>query len=244
MAGERPRSLGASCGAERMACMENASTATGGQPGSPLGVRVELADIEPKIWRQLEVSGSLTLGQVHRVLQTAFGWEDMHLHRFTADDPFAPLRPVDGEIPETLQWLPRRECDEPDDRPEEDISLGQLLDLGSGAAFYEYDFGDSWLHRLELVAQHPAKEGAPPATVVDGARRGPLEDSGGFPGYEEILEALANPAHPDHAEHSEWVAEITGSAEPFDPEFLDIPALNQALAAQFKHVISERKALP
>lgn len=218
--------------AVRMACMENASTEMCGQPGSILGVRVELADIEPKIWRQLEVSGSLTLDQAHRVLQTTFGWEDMHLHRFTAGDPFAPLRPVDGEIPETLQWLPRRECNEPDDRPEEKMSLGQLLDMGGGAAFYEYDFGDSWLHRLELVAQYPAKEGAPLARVAGGARRGPLEDSGGFPGYAEILEALADPAHPDHAEHSEWVAEITGSAEPFDPEFLDIPALNQALAAQ------------
>jgi hypothetical protein len=194
---------------------------------------VELVDIEPKIWRQLEVRGSLTLDQFHQVLQTAFGWEDVHLHRFTADDPFAPLRP-DGGIPATLQWLPGQECDEPDDRPEEDLSLGQLLALGGGAAFYEYDFGDSWLHRLELVSQRPASEDSPPARVLDGARRGPLEDSGGFSGYEEILEALADPNHPDHEEYSEWVAEITGSAEPLDPAFLDIPALNQALAAQVR----------
>lgn len=215
-----------------MACMENASAATGAKPESMLEIRVELVDSEPNIWRQLEVRGSLTLDQIHQVLQTAFEWEDMHLHRFTAGDPFAPLRPVNGKIPEALQWLPRRECAEPDERPEEDLSLEQLLARGAGAAFYEYDFGDSWLHRLELVAQSPTSEGAPPARVVDGARRGPLEDSGGFPRYEEILEALADPAHPDHAEHSAWVAEITGSAEPFDPEFLDIPALNLALAAQ------------
>ncbi|WP_240720923.1 plasmid pRiA4b ORF-3 family protein [Pseudarthrobacter sp. NamE2] len=212
--------------------MENGNAAMGAKPESMLEVRVELVDSEPKIWRQLEVRGSLTLDQVHQVLQAAFGWEDMHLHRFTADDPFAPLRPVNGEVPEALQWLPRRECDEPGERPEEDFSLEQLLALGAGAAFYEYDFGDNWLHRLELVTQSPANEGTPPASVIDGARRGPLEDSGGFPGYEEILEALADPAHPDHAEYSEWVAEITGSAEPFDPAFLDIPALNQALIAQ------------
>jgi hypothetical protein len=40
------------------------------------------------------------------VLQVPFGWEDPHLHRFTPDDPFAPLRPIDGEIPEVQQWLP------------------------------------------------------------------------------------------------------------------------------------------
>jgi hypothetical protein len=48
----------------------------------------------------------------------------------------------------------------------------------------------------------------------------------------EILDALADPSHQDHAEHSIWVAEITGSDEPFDPAFLDIPAVNRALAEQ------------
>ena len=175
----------------------------------------------------------LTLKQVHRVLQVAFGWEDMHLHRFTTSDPFAPLRPVDGEVPEVLQWLPRQECEEPGDRPEEDFSLDQLLVLGAGAAFYEYDFGDSWLHRLELVSRRSVEEGARPAWLIDGARRGPLEDSGGLPGYEEIMDALDDPDHPDHAEHTAWVADMTGSDEPFDPAFLDIADVNRTLAKLF-----------
>jgi hypothetical protein len=128
-----------------------------------LEVRVALVDSEPAIWRQLEIRSTITLNQVHQVLQAVFGWEDMHLHRFTADDPFAPLRPVDGEVPEALQWLPGQECEEPDDRPEEDCSLDQLLALGAGAAFYEYDFGDSWLHRLELVSRRPADDDSLPA---------------------------------------------------------------------------------
>jgi hypothetical protein len=69
---------------------------------------VELAHSVPAILRRLEILGSLALHQVHQVLQAAFDWEDAHLHRFTPDDPFAPLRPVDGEIPEVLQWLPGR----------------------------------------------------------------------------------------------------------------------------------------
>lgn len=227
-------SLGTSAGPEIMASMENASAGMSGKPESVLEVRVELVETEPRIWRQLEVHSSLTLDHVHQVLQTAFGWEDMHLHRFTANDPFAPLQPVDGDVPGSQQWLPRKECGEPNDSPEEDLSLGQLLALGGGTAFYEYDFGDCWLHGLVLVSQRPASDGMPPARVLDGARRGPLEDSGGFPGYEEILEVLANPTHPDHAEHTEWVAEITGADEPFDPAFLDIPALNLALAAQIR----------
>lgn len=153
---------------------------------------------------------------------------------FVTSDPFAPLRTVDSEFPEVPQWLPRQECEEPGDRPEEDCSLDQLLALGSGGAFSEYDFGDSWLHRLELISRRPAAKDSPPARLIDGARRGPLEDSGGFPGYEEILDALADPSHPDHAEHSAWVADMTGSDAHFDPAFFDIAAANQALAKLFK----------
>lgn len=216
----------------RMSAMDSYEAGTNVGQDSVLEVRVELVDSEPGIWRRFELRGSLALSQVHQVLQTAFGWEDAHLHRFVASDPFAPLRPVDGEFPEVLQWLPGQECEEPGDRPEEDCSLDQLLALGSGEAFYEYDFGDSWLHRLDLVSRRPADDDSPPARLVDGARRGPLEDSGGFSGYEEIMDALADPSHPDHAEHSAWVADITGSAEQFDPAFLDVAAVNRALAKQ------------
>jgi hypothetical protein len=216
-----------------MGGMEKFEAGTGVGQDSLLEVRVELVDSEPQIWRRFELRGSLALSQVHQVLQAAFGWEDAHLHRFVTSDPFAPLRPVDGEFPEAQQWLPGEECEEPGDRPEEDCSLDQLLALGSGGAFYEYDFGDSWLHRLELVSRRPAVKDSPFARLIDGARRGPLEDSGGFPGYEEIMDALADPAHPDHAEYSAWVSDITGSDAPFDPAFLDITAINQALAEEF-----------
>lgn len=194
-----------------------------------LDVRVGLVHSVPEIWRRLELPASLTLGQVHQVLQVAFGWEDAHLHRFTDSDPFAPLRPIDGEIPDPQQWMPQDWCEEPTDLPEEGCSLGQLLVRGSGAAFYEYDFGDSWLHRIELVSRRPADGDTPLVMLTDGARRGPLEDSGGLPGYEGILDALADPTHPEHNEYSEWVVAMTNSDEPFDPEFLDVGEVNRTL---------------
>jgi hypothetical protein len=206
-----------------MGSMHKFEAGTGVGQDSILQVRVELVDSVPDIWRLFEIRNSMALDQVHELLQAAFGWEDAHLHRFTAEDPFAPLRPVNGEVPDAVQWLPGQECEEPGDRPEEDCSLDQLLALGAGAAFYEYDFGDSWLHRLELVSRRPADDDSPPARLIDGARRGPLEDSGGFPGYEEIMDALADPSLPDYAEQAARVADITGSDEPFDPAFLDIP---------------------
>lgn len=88
--------------------MKSPSDGPAADPGEwVLDVRVGLVGSLPEIWRRLELRASLTPAEVHRVLQVAFGWEDAHLHRFTDRDPFAPLRPINGEIPDTFQWMPQ-----------------------------------------------------------------------------------------------------------------------------------------
>ena len=47
-----------------------------------LQLRAVLRGISPLIWRRLLVPSDTTIAQLHDVLQVAFGWEDMHLHRF------------------------------------------------------------------------------------------------------------------------------------------------------------------
>lgn len=68
---------------------------------------------------------------------------------------------------------------------------------------------------------------------MDGSRRAPLEDSGGIGGYQDLLEALADPNHEEHQNLSAWVAWTTGPWQEFDPEWLDIHAANNALNALF-----------
>jgi hypothetical protein len=46
-------------------------------------------DIEPDIWRTVDVDDSLSLAQLHMVLQVAFNWFGSHLHRFSEDDQWA-----------------------------------------------------------------------------------------------------------------------------------------------------------
>ncbi|MEP7105949.1 MAG: plasmid pRiA4b ORF-3 family protein [Chloroflexota bacterium] len=87
----------------------------------------------------------------------------------------------------------------------------------------EYDFGDSWEVRLVLEDVLRSVEIADPR-CLDGARAGPLDDCGGVPGYENLLEALANAQHPDHGDLVEW------SGGNYDPEVLDREAINRALA--------------
>jgi hypothetical protein len=47
-----------------------------------LQLRAVLRGISLLIWRRLLVPSDASIAQLREVLQVAFGWEDMHLHRF------------------------------------------------------------------------------------------------------------------------------------------------------------------
>jgi hypothetical protein len=178
--------------------------------GKTLVISAVVRDIEPKIWRRLLVPAATKLHRLHRLLQIAFGWQDYHLYEF---------RNKTGDVfgdPSAL-----------DDRTVEDASrktVGTVLRGKGFALFYNYDFGDDW--EVDLKVEDVVDE-ALAAACVDGARAGPLEDCGGTPGYEDLLEALADPKHERHDELKEW----SGG---FDPERFYVRAVNAAIRAEFK----------
>lgn len=207
-----------------------------------LRLKVSIAGSEPAIWRLLEIDPSLTLDRVHEVLQTAVGWRDYHLHSFTDTDPYVRLRAINGIVREPRRWVSQDLLEDwDDDLPETDWTLGQILTPESGPLFYEYDFGDGWIHRLELSRSVPAPANAPRARLLDGARRAPLEDSGGIGGYHDLLDALADPGHEDHKNLQAWVAWTAGPWQEFDPEQLEIDAVNNELALLFPAPIATER---
>jgi hypothetical protein len=48
-------------------------------------LHVSLQEIEPAIWRRIELSSQTTLKQFHGILQIAMGWENYHLHEYIDD---------------------------------------------------------------------------------------------------------------------------------------------------------------
>jgi hypothetical protein len=199
-----------------------------------LRLKVSVVGSEPSIWRLLEVDSSLTLDRAHEILQTAVGWRDYHLHSFTDTDPHVRLRAVNGIVREPRRWVPVDLLEDSDeDLPETDWTLGQILTHESGLLFYEYDFGDGWIHRLEFSGTLPKPANAPPARLLAGARRAPLEDSGGIGGYHDLLDALADPGHEEHKDLQAWVAWTAGPWQEFNPEHLDINAVNHELTLLF-----------
>ena len=136
-------------------------------------------------------------------------------------DPAGKLRTVVG---------PDDATEDLDAEPASGVVLSQLLDARTpGTAFgYEYDFGDSWSHRVELLG--PAELGAGDLRCVDGASRGPLEDSGGPHGYARLLQIVADPQHPEHQEVKFWIYRMAGEfGANFDPAAFDIHAVNRRL---------------
>jgi hypothetical protein len=67
--------------------------------------RVELRDIAPPIWREIEVPGDYSFWDLHVAIQDAMGWQDYHLHAFLQADSkngggdWEIGIPIDDELP-------------------------------------------------------------------------------------------------------------------------------------------------
>ncbi len=165
-------------------------------------VRIELSHVQPPIWRSFVVPVEISMHKFHQAIQVVMGWRDAHLYEFRAGDEICALPNPDG--PEGI-LNSRRE------------RLDHWLDDGMPAVEYTYDLGDSWHHWItfgETRFDGPK--------CLDGARACPPEDCGGPPGYEELVQALADPAHPQSQELKAWAGKWRSEA-------FDLEAVNRKL---------------
>jgi hypothetical protein len=153
-------------------------------------IKVTLIGLRPAIWRRLLVSSSISLRKLHDILQIAFGWTDSHLHAFEARGETYEI--PDPEYPDTA-------------RNDARVRLEQVLLKAKDSMLYEYDFGDSWTHRIVLEKVLPPVSGSKAPRCIGGVRACPPEDCGGPAGYARLLEAMRDPFHPDHEEMAEWI---------------------------------------
>ena len=177
-------------------------------------LKVTLDEIEPPIWRRLEVPASVTLARLHDLLQAAVGWTNSHLHVFAIGDqriavPYDLEQLMDGQITRSARM----------------VTLGDVVEHGFRRFTYEYDFGDSWLHTVEIEEVRDERDGDGWERCLDGARSCPPEDCGGPDGYARLLEILFDPRHAEFDEVRQWVG------DGFEPERFDLRAVNAALLA-------------
>ena len=180
-------------------------------------LKVILRDIHPPVWRRIQVWEDTTLAQLYRILQIVVGWEDCHLHEFMIDHRVYGVPDLDDDLYE------REVIDESRKRLRDVVPrVGTLFE-------YLYDFGDSWRHDLLLEAIIVPDPGAQYPRCLAGERSAPPEDVGGSPGYEDYLEAMADPGHEEHENMLQWRG-------PFDPESFSLTGVNQQLQQKFRSV--------
>jgi hypothetical protein len=170
-------------------------------------MRVSLKGSQPLIWRRFLVPADYTLEKLHRVLQVVMGWGNYHLHEFKVGGlSYGQPSPEFEDL-----MLNHKKA-----------TLEEVAPEPRSKFIYIYDFGDGWHHELKVEKIFVAQEGVYYPCCVGGERACPPEDCGGIEGFQELLEALENPATAEQRSLVEWAGD-------YDPNRFDIEAVNKQL---------------
>jgi hypothetical protein len=175
-----------------------------------LTFRIHLVGTEPLVTRTFKVSAKTTMYELHHIIQLVMGWTNSHFYQFNVGEQvIADTRLVDDELGPVTDV--------------KGVMVTQVFNKVGTTITYEYDFGDGWMHHLELVeiSTHPIDEVLP--QIIGGENACPPEDCGGTYGYKELKEILMNPKHPEYKSTKIWV----GSK--FDPMVCDLKTIQQNL---------------
>lgn len=184
-------------------------------------IKVVLEGINPPIWRRLKVDSRITLDALHDAIQGSMGWQDEHMHQFIGQDKMIYSLPdEDGFMPD-LGLMSVID--------ESSVLLNEVLKKEKDWIKYEYDFGDSWMHKVSLEKISNYEKNQFPVICVTGRRACPPEDSGGPWGYQRMLEQLMSHDN-EYEELLEWLG------GPFDSESFDIEEVNSFLKEYFTGV--------
>ena len=171
---------------------------------------VSLRYIEPRIWRRFQIDRRASFADLHVAIQLSFGWERAHLWEFRtrARGKRALAGPKMDDV-----WSLR----EPPPDAESTKLAGFFGPRKHRRCVYVYDFGDFWVHEV-LFRRRFATQVRFQRRLIAGERAGPLEDCGGVPGYERLVEFLqtgVDPWEEDPRDLKEWYGH-------WDPEAFDL----------------------
>ena len=183
-----------------------------------LTFQIKLIGTDPLVTRTFKVSSESSMYVLHHIIQVVMGWKNYHLYQFEVGE----LVIADKRLWDEEEMGPITDV--------KDVSVGEVFTKVGNTAVYEYDFGDGWMHHLELVDRsiHPTQEVLP--LVISGENACPPEDCGGIHGYKELLEVLKNPKNPEYRETKVWV----GSK--FNPTNFSVDACNKELGKLNKYI--------
>lgn len=172
--------------------------------------KIELAEIEPTIWRVIQVPSKYTFWDLHVAIQDSMGWLDYHLHVFRVR---MSHQRKDSEI-----GIPDDDFDNHKVLPCWEVPIADFFISPGKSAIYKYDFGDNWSHYILLEGILLKKKDVKYPICIQGERACPPEDCGGVSGYYQLIEILGNSNHPEYAEYVEWLKAHAKNYHPYEPD--------------------------
>jgi hypothetical protein len=157
-------------------------------------IHVWIRHVSPMIGRRVLVRTESTLANLHDVLQIAFGWSDLHLHRFRIHGRDYGVSRVGGP------WFSH------------DARSVRLVDFRfrpNERFLYEYDFGDGWQHVVRVERRLTMEPRRTYPVCVGGQRAGPPEDCGGPRAFLERRDAVPRQVR----EHLERIIESVDAGD-------------------------------
>lgn len=155
-------------------------------------LRIALLNFKPAIYRDVLVDPATPLPKLHKLIQAAMGWEDVHMHGFAV--------PLKNERYYRVPASRRFEKPNPDgwgetSHNESRYKLQDLLHAPKDKLLYLYDFGDDWEHVITLKA---VVETETPLPHLLKAQQGcPPEDCGGPGGAQYWASVWHDQSHPE-----------------------------------------------
>ncbi|MGL6225999.1 MAG: plasmid pRiA4b ORF-3 family protein [Thermoguttaceae bacterium] len=179
-------------------------------------LKITLLDTKPPIWRRFVVPSNINLGELHYIIQSVMGWHDSHLHAFDIGNEYY------GNTD--------------DDLPEEKYTLEEVASSKGTTFKYQYDFGDSWDHKIVVENTDYTNPDFPyPIYCIKGAGACPPEDCGGVWGFYDFCEAMADPKHPEHRGLKSWFG------GKYDPAEFSIDVINTRLGIKVSSAPRQKK---
>lgn len=122
------------------------------------------------LWREIAVSGEMNFSDLHDIIQTIFGWENKHLHRFMVGRLEIGDYENEDDMPINFKY-------------EGDANI-DLIFLNTKKIQYEYDYGDGWQIEISVLEIKEVKKFLAPCVLACGGGMA-KDDCGGVSGLKE-----------------------------------------------------------
>jgi hypothetical protein len=144
--------------------------------------KVILSD-KPAIWRRLLIPGDFTFSDLHVAIQDVMGWHDCHLYEFEMRNPLTQQTEVIGIPDDERAW-------DNEIVAGEKRRIDEMFSLENATAKYTYDYGDYWIHQIQLERTLPITTASKYPMCTDGEGACPPEDCGGITRYRYLMDNI------------------------------------------------------